>query len=231
MIVSRPNVVAAYSHISEEIMGAIRSARPLLALATVLIFSVISAGVAMAHEHRDVGQYAVTVGFFVEPAYEGVPNAVSVRIVNDADEKPVTGVEKTLKVEVTHVATGKSKTMDLGTVFGDPGHYRANLIPTASGQYRFRFFGKVQDFEVNETFESGPGRFNDITSQSELQFPENVASVREIQSAARGADASASEALDKASSASTLGAIGIVLGAIGTTAGIASVAVAMRRKK
>jgi hypothetical protein len=212
-------------------MEAIRFARPLFALATVLLLSAISAGLALAHEHRDVGPYAFTVGFFVEPAYEAIPNAVSVRIANDDTEKPVTGLEKTLKVEVTHVVTGKSKTMDLRTVFGDPGHYRADLIPTQSGQFRFRFFGKVEDLEVNETFESGPGRFNDVTAQSELQFPEPVTSAREVQAAVRGANTSANEALDKASSASTLGVIGIVLGAIGTTAGIASIAVAMRRKK
>ena len=187
-------------------MKTLRAARPLFALAMVLLVGALTASFTLAHERRDVGPYRLTVGFLVEPAYEAIPNAVSVRIVRpDGDQStPVEGAQETLKVELTHVATGKSKTMDLRTVFGDPGHYRADLIPTLSGQYTFHFFGKVEDLEVNETFESGPGRFNDVQPQSDTQFPESVGSVREVQAATRGANTTANDAFDMASSASTM---------------------------
>lgn len=213
-------------------MRSVPAARPMMVLALVLIVCGVFAGIALGHERRDVGSFQFVVGFFTEPAYESVPNAVDLRVskVSGTSTVPVEGVEATLRVEVTHVATGKSRIQDLKTVFRDLGHYRSDLIPTASGQFRFRFFGTIDDLQVNETFESGPGRFNNITAQSELQFPEPVAAAREIQSAARGANATANEALDKASSASALGIVGIVLGAVGVTAGMASIGIALRRR-
>jgi hypothetical protein len=213
-------------------MRTIHVARPLVVLAIVLLLGSLTASLALAHERRDVGAYRFTVGFFVEPALEAIPNAVSVRVVKPAGDTttPVPGVEKTLKVEITHVPTGKSKTMDLRAVFGDAGHYRADLIPTLSGQYVFRFFGKVEDLEVSERFESGPGRFNDVQPQSDTQFPESVGSAREIQAASRGANATANDASDKASAASTLAIVGVALGAVGIVVGGAGIAVAVRRK-
>lgn len=213
-------------------MKTIRLGRPLAALAVFLLFGSFSASLALAHERRDVGMYRFTVGFFIEPAYEAIPNAVSARIVKPAGDTaaPVAGLESKLKVEVTHVATGRVKTMDLRAVFGDAGHYRADLIPTLSGQYTFRFFGKIEDLEVNEIFQSGPGRFNDVQPQADVQFPESVGSVREVQAAARGANAAANDALDKASSATTLAMVGVALGAIGIVIGGAGIVIAARRK-
>ena len=45
----------------------------------------------------------------------------------------VEGVHETLRVEVTHVATGKSVELSLRPLFGSPGEYTADLIPTAPG--------------------------------------------------------------------------------------------------
>ncbi len=44
-----------------------------------------------AHGGREVGEYELTVGFFVEPAYEGEKNGVDLRVVT-GDEEPVEGV-------------------------------------------------------------------------------------------------------------------------------------------
>ena len=54
---------------------------------------------------------------------------------------PVIGLQDTLQVEVTYVPSEASRTMSLRTVYDDPGHYVADLIPTSPGHYRFRFFG------------------------------------------------------------------------------------------
>ena len=94
---------------------------------------------------------------------------------------PVEGLEQTLQVEVTHLGSGATKSMRLNAVFGEPGRYRADLIPTASGDYRFRFFGTVEGHQVDETFESGPNTFSRVSPAGDLQFPERRATVREIE--------------------------------------------------
>ncbi len=151
---------------------------------------------------------------------------------------PVEGLHDTLQVEVTHVPSGASRIMPLRAVFGDPGHYQADLIPTSPGHYRFRFFGAIEGNPVDETFDSeaGGGDFDDVQSASVIHFPETVASAREVEGAVRGAQATAQEAQreamnasDSVSGAFTIGIIGIIVGAIGTALGGGAIFVSMRR--
>jgi hypothetical protein len=150
---------------------------------------------------------------------------------------PVEGLEQTLLVEITHVGTGAAKTMPLYAVEGDPGYYRADLIPTASGDYRFRFFGTVEGNQVDETFDSGPNTFSTVNPAGDLYFPERQATAREMEGAVRGAQSSAEgaqdaaiEASDSASAARMLGILGIVLGALGIGTGAVGLAVGLRRR-
>lgn len=226
--------------------------------------TLVATGAISAHDHRSVGEYEFTVGFEVEPAIEGVGNGILLRVEKSADHghgsdaghhggmssgegsseahdhgdlEPVEGVEQTLQVEVTHIGSGVSKSMRLSAVSGQPGHYKAALIPTASGPYRFRFFGAVKGHPVNETFESSPNTFSAVNPAGDLYFPERQATVREIEGAVRGAQASAEgaqdtavEAADSASAARMLGIVGIVLGALGIGTGAVGLAVGLRRR-
>jgi hypothetical protein len=214
---------------------------------------------ALAHEQREIGNYRFVVGFMEEPALEGSQNAVSLEVMKipettpdaqgenpqnnpsspdaEADHSheaaelvPVEGLDSTLQVEVTHTPTGVSRVMPLRPVFGEPGHYAADLIPTAPGQYRFRFFGAVEGVEIDETFESGPDTFGDIESSRELQFPEPLPAAREMEGAVRGAQATAQEAQDTASLANALAIVGIVLGAVGIVSGIGGIVLGLRRR-
>jgi len=211
----------------------------LLTLLSVVITGLVlaSATVASAHEHREFHGMELTVGFGSEPAYEAFQNAAEIRVMRNAEkahgeaakgehghgeQTPVLGLEKTIQVEVTHVGTGIATTLPVRRVFGQPGLYRAHLVPTASGQYRFRFFGTIEGKPINETFESGPGRFNDIEPQASIQFPVKVSTERELEgvvrSAASNADeagASAASALDRATMALAVGVVGIALGTTG----------------
>lgn len=201
----------------------------LLTLLSVVITGLVlaSATVASAHEHREFHDMELTVGFGSEPAYEAFQNAAEIRVMRNAEKAhgertPVLGLEKTIQVEVTHVGTGIATTLPVRRVFGQPGLYRAHLVPTASGQYRFRFFGTIEGKPINETFESGPGRFNDIEPQASIQFPVKVSTERELEgvvrSAASNADeagASAASALDRATMALAVGVVGIALGTTG----------------
>ena len=130
---------------------------------------------AAAHERRNVGPYQVVVGFGSEPAFAGSTNGASIRITVTRTTKPVEGVEKTLSVEIA--AGGlKPLALPLRAVFGNPGLYQADFVPTKEGAYIFRFKGKIESLDVDEKFESGPGRFNDVEGVAKLQYPEQVPS-------------------------------------------------------
>jgi hypothetical protein len=185
----------------------------------ILLATIIFAALpltASAHERRDVGggKYQVVVGFMVEPAILGEPNGVSLAITNKETNKPVEGAEKTLKVAVQH-GGGPAKEMPLRARFGQPGSYTADLIPTRAGVYLFTFTGDVEGVQINEKFESGPGRFNDVEDATKLQFPEPVPYAGDLQRQLRDAEA-------RAAQATTLAYAGVGLGLLGTAIGLAA---------
>jgi hypothetical protein len=194
---------------------------------------------AIAHERRDVGPYKFVVGFLTEPAFEGLKNGVDLRVLQAETQQPVEGLEHTLQVEITYVPSGTAKVLRLRTIYREPGHYTADLIPTAPGQYRFRFVGSVAETAVNETFDSraGGGQFDDVGSSADIQFPERVPAMREMQSAVRGVQQTAQQAEDAAltaqaglPSAQTFAIIGMVLGALGLATGVGAAVVAARKR-
>ena len=238
--------------------------------------AVLMAAAAFAHDGDKMGDYAVIVGFLNEPAYEGAFNAVSLRVTKEVEPEddhhhgsgqsgghhhgdsepeivPVEGLQDTLQVEVTHVASSVSTTLPLRSYYGEPGHYIADLIPTSPGHYRFRFFGKIEETDVDETYDSwaGGGKFDDVQPASAIQFPEPVPSNRELESAVRGARQAAERAQDVAisaesaaisandaaisaddgvSNAAMMGIIGIVVGAIGAALGAFALFTATRAR-
>ncbi len=196
-------------------------------LSAILLALTLPITTALAHENRDVGAYRLTVGFIVEPAFEGTKNGVDFRVAKAGN--PVEDVEKTLKVDVTHVPSNTTKTMDLRTIFRDPGHYTNDFIPTAPGQYRFRFFGTIEGVQINETFTSGTG-FSNMEPSADIQFPVRLIETRELQGATEGALSAANDADDKASSARTIGIVGIVIGASGLAVGGAALMSARKKK-
>ena len=211
-------------------------------LAIILTLAALAAAttaVALAHGDEEVGDYKLVVGFFNEPAYEGGVNAVSVRVTRTRDFAGVEGLDQSLKVEVTYVPTSTSKTMDMIALYGDPGHYVAYLVPTAPGHYRFRLIGTIEGNQIDETFESmaGGGEFDDVRSQAGLHFPEPRPSLRELESAVRGAQDMAQQAQIAAAAEDSdsdagplLGIIGIVVGAAGVAIAAAAMVVATRAR-
>jgi hypothetical protein len=223
----------------------------LVFIAALIVFT----NVAYAHERRPVGDYEFVVGFLVEPAIEGEKNGVDLRVRIPSEEEggdptPVEGVQENLVVEITHVPTGITKDATLRAIFGDPGHYTADLILTAPGQYQFHFTGSIGDLEVDEVFISGES-FSDVHPSSEFQFPEPLPEARELESAVRGAQDSANASADAitaaessasaantaaaaaeeaAASAQSTATIALVIGVIGLLAGAGGVVMAIRKK-
>jgi hypothetical protein len=186
---------------------------------------------ASAHEEKTVGKYHFAVGFGDEPAYAGEENSVQL-LLADANDKPVTDLTDTLKVEVS---TGDTEPLALSMEpffevgeFGTPGDYRAFFIPTAPGSYSFHFIGTVKGQKVDETFRSGPQSFSDVEDPAGVQYP--VKQPTGVQLAARAdretarvdaaLTAERDQAKDDAASARTLAVIGLVVGALGLVVGV-----------
>jgi len=174
-----------------------------------------------------------------QTATSGAPSEVGHEHEAEEVDVPVEGLEETIQFEITHVASGKSKVMPIRTIFRDPGHYTADLIPTVPGIYEFRLFGTIEGTEINEIFISrgGGGGFGDVEGSSDLQFPEVLPEVREIEGAVRGAQSAADGAVDQAlsaddsaSTAKVIGIIGIVLGAVGIASGAGGTMFAIRKR-
>jgi hypothetical protein len=190
----------------------------LRALAAALLLALAVPGLASAHERRDVGKLQFVVGFIAEPAILGEPNGIDLRITDKASGQPVEGAEKTLKAMVQY-GGGQPRELPLRARFGQKGAYTADLIPTKAGAYIFTFTGTVGDEPVDQKFESGPGRFNDVEDAAKLQFPEAVPYAGEMARRVQAAEA-------RAAQATTFGYAGIGLGVIGTLLGLAAL---MRR--
>jgi hypothetical protein len=154
-----------------------------LVAATLVVVSsfAIYGGTAAAHERRMVGPYQFVVGWLNEPAYVGLVNSLDLRVSDTrvSPAKAVEGLEKTLTVDLQ---TGGLAPLPLTVTarFGTPGAYNGYAMPTTTGTYVFTIKGKIDTLDVNEKFESGPGRFGDIESTTALQYPNKVPAADEL---------------------------------------------------
>ena len=180
-------------------------------IALALAISLLASGVALAHESRIVGKYKLVVGFVNEPALNGQPNAIDFRVTVSDTAKAVEGLDKTVKAEVIY-GGGKSMPVALSARFGQPGAYAGYFIPTRPGTYIFHFTGQIEDTKIDERFESGPGRFNDVEDTTKMQFPDQEPSGLDTAAQVKAAQ-------DAASSAQTLAYVGIALGVLGIIVG------------
>lgn len=201
----------------------VRIGSPVCALLLALVLvAIVAPREASAHERRDLlgGKYQAVVGWLNEPAYQGQLNALSLVVTSKTEktaagsDKPVEGLEQTLKAQVI-VGGGKSLDLRLQTRFGMPGNYAGYVEPTRAGQYIFRIYGMINGEQVDERFESGPGRFADIESRAPLQFPDPVAAPADLQ-------AQLDAARSAANTARLLGVAGIAVGLLGLGAAAAA---------
>jgi len=150
-----------------------RSFRALAALAIIISTLAVTGAVADAHDRRTVGSYQLVVGFLTEPGYSGQPNGLDLRVSDTRTSQPVEGLEKTLKAEVTFGGLA-ALPLTVTARFGQAGAYGGQFVPTKPGTYIFHISGKIGTQDVDERFESGPNRFNDIEGLGVLQYPDKV---------------------------------------------------------
>ena len=156
-------------------MGGRRLLRGLTALATLVLLLGVPLVVA-AHEQHHVGPYTVEMGWRDEPALEGAVNAVYLEVQESASSKPVEGLAKTLRVQVSFGGGAQVFEPVLHPSAETPGAYVGDIIPTRAGDYIFHLTGTIGDLKVDERFETGPGRFDPVSSPTSLQFPDQLGS-------------------------------------------------------
>lgn len=191
--------------------------------ALLVLLAALFPAAALAHERRPVaGKYQFVVGFLNEPAFAGQMNGIDLRVtIPGENNKPVEGLEKTLKAEVIAGGGARVMPLELKTRFGQPGAYAGYFMPTRDGSYIFHFTGTIDGAPVDERFESGPGRFNDVQAVQALQFPEKLPDAL-----AAASDLQAARA--EAASARMLAIAGLVVGIVGLIVG--GVSLAIRRR-
>jgi hypothetical protein len=184
----------------------------IVGLAAVVVLVAVPT-VALAHERRTLGggKYDVVVGWDSEPPYVNQRNAAGIRISKAGTNpaQPVTGAEKTLKVQIRQGA--QTRTFDLRAAFGQPGYYVADILPTRAGDYQWTFSGTIGPDQVNETFDSADGHFDAVAAGSEVAFPVALPDPEAVTAELQAADASAR-------SAQTLAYLGVGLGVVGCLA-------------
>ncbi len=106
-----------------------RICNKLWAAAFLVLALGLATSAALAHDDSQVGDYKLVVGFVVEPAYEGLPNGVEVRVTKAADD----GQEMTMQDHTGMAMKGhdggaghrqKKAMIDLeghGAIFGSSG--------------------------------------------------------------------------------------------------------------
>ena len=152
----------------------------LLSVAMILVtFSLlISLGFhsAFAHEKQLLSinekPYLFVVGSVDEPVYINDKSGVEFfaylpdpndPLADDADgAKPVTGLEKTLKVEVS--AGPMNKTLDFEPDEENPSHYTSTFFPSAETTYTYTLTGTVDNTPIHISYSCVPGAGDDDTS-------------------------------------------------------------------
>jgi hypothetical protein len=122
---------------------------------------------SLAHEHREVGEITMTVGFINEPAIQGDTNGIWLEVMKG--ETPVTGLADTLQAQV--IFGDQTRDFELTPAWGEDGVYEAVFIPTQPGDYTFRFFGQIDGVDVDESFTSSPEGFDSVQARADLEFP------------------------------------------------------------
>jgi hypothetical protein len=176
---------------------------------------VVSTGVVLGHESRDVGEYTFVVGFLDEPVYSGQKSGLDLRV--SRGEEPVEGLEETLQVEVTF--GDSTRELPLSPAFGEPGAYRSVFFPTAAGPYTFRVFGDIDGEPIDESFTSGPDTFSEVQDVVGGQFPVVFPAMGDL---ARDAEAGAA--------AATTATIALVLAAAGLLAALVALGLSLARR-
>lgn len=179
----------------------------------VAVFLFAQIELTHAHGHLEVDKYELTIGFKNEPAYNGEPNGLDLRVVNTETDEPVTGLADTLQAEL--IFGSSNRVLDIRAVWGQDGAYTADIFPVQEGDYTWRIFGEIEGVPVDVSMTSSPDTFSPIRSKADIAFPEAEMSTGELLEKAEAAASSAQTAMIVAVIGLLVGIAGLVVGFLG----------------
>eukprot|EP01118_Nematostelium_gracile_P020061 TRINITY_DN960_c0_g1_i2.p1 TRINITY_DN960_c0_g1~~TRINITY_DN960_c0_g1_i2.p1 ORF type:complete len:196 (-),score=60.69 TRINITY_DN960_c0_g1_i2:59-646(-) len=147
---------------------------------SALIFLLCIAAV-FAHGGKPNGNYTLTVGFLVEPAWAFERNGVDLSVT--ANHTGVSGANITVSV----TSNGVTKLFLMTGVRGANGEYKAEFVPSRSGSYTFKFYGtaEIEGYEQlvlnggpNATFTCAVDGFGCVLDP--VSFPDRIPSNLEL---------------------------------------------------
>ena len=197
-----------------------------LAMSAVLLF----AGTAGAHERRQVGSYIMRVGWADEPTFVGVKNAVQLELSRTSGT-PYTELPEGLMVVVIF-GTQKTNPLPLvaafGKRFGQPGDFRAAIIPTRPGNYTFHFVGALPGQRIDQSFTSSDTTFDPVQEATAIEFPAKDPSLGELAGKLDRLSARFETTQRAAREAAAAARQGRLVGGAGLLAGIAGIVLGLR---
>ena len=175
----------------------------------------LTAGMAIAHEEREVGDYTFEVGFIDEPVFTGQKSGLEFFVARG--EEPVEGLEETLQAEVTFGS--QTRDLEVSPRFGESGAYESVFFPTAAGPYTFRIYGEVEGTAIDESFTSSAEGFGEVEELAGGQFPVQFPATADV---VRDAEAGAN--------AATQATIALVLAIAGLLAALVALGLTLARR-
>jgi len=172
---------------------------------------------AAAHETKGVGDLRLTVGWGEEPAFSGFRNFVEVDVA-DAAGRPVADLGGALSVEVSF---GDERiSLSLLPDRGQPGKFRAWLVPTRPGTYSFHITGTAKGQAIDMTSTCSQETFACVANVSDIQFPVKDPSAGQLADRISRELPRAAGAMEAATGARTLALAGLAGAAFALVAAV-----------
>jgi len=127
---------------------------------------------AFAHTTIHIGQYAIEAGWGEEPPVVGLPNRITIDVVEPGEVEGVSkGVSNAFKnMQATIISGGASKVLEINPD-QQAGKYYAKIIPTKTGSMEVKVQGQLNGLEVDVVIP-----IEDVESTSILDFPPTTGS-------------------------------------------------------
>jgi len=138
-------------------------------LASVLIIPLLLAAIPVyAHNETEVGDIKIVGGWGIEPPLIGQLNTVVLEVSHVSDGKPITNAFAFTTVTVKK--GGLTKELEVEPT-EEPGHYKADIIPTQLGQYAVVIDGTIANQQIKSQIE-----IEDVGDSASLNFPPSTGS-------------------------------------------------------
>lgn len=153
---------------------------------TALVLGLLVSNFASAHERREVvnGDFRLTVGWRVEPAFEDGINAVDIFVVRLPSEDAVSvrdGDELDPNVTLMYldeeefdaeIIAAKDMGNGIQQDFSNPSRYNLSVVPTHNGPYGILVEGSIEGNMVSELYVCGDGSLSSTSSYDCIEDPE-----------------------------------------------------------